>query len=73
MIVIGHITIRPEGGRECHCGRRDCLETVAGANRIHEYCEVRYLIGETMATGVLFGGIIERDGAFKFVSYSNQY
>lgn len=27
---IGHITVRP-GGRECGCGRRGCLETVASA------------------------------------------
>ena len=33
---IGHITVRPGGGGECHCGRRDCLETVAGANRISD-------------------------------------
>jgi predicted NBD/HSP70 family sugar kinase len=26
---IGHITVVPEGGRECGCGNRGCLETVA--------------------------------------------
>ncbi|MDZ5782986.1 ROK family glucokinase [Marinococcus luteus] len=28
---IGHITVKPEGGRLCNCGKRGCLETISSA------------------------------------------
>ncbi len=31
---IGHMTVRREGGRQCNCGRKGCLETEASATAI---------------------------------------
>jgi len=45
-----------------------------GENRLHHYCTVlgRLPDGEEVEERV-FGSIIERDGHFKFVSYSNEF
>ncbi|MFP3471412.1 ROK family protein, partial [Micrococcus sp. SIMBA_144] len=31
---IGHITVVPEGGFQCNCGKTGCLETVASATGV---------------------------------------
>ncbi|EDL62555.1 ROK family glucokinase, partial [Bacillus sp. SG-1] len=31
---IGHITVMPEGGFQCNCGKKGCLETVASATGV---------------------------------------
>ena len=46
---------------------------IEGANRIHEYCEVRYRSEGGDQSAILFGGILERDGRFKFIGYGNQF
>jgi hypothetical protein len=47
---------------------------VEGPNRIWERCTVRVdsAGGETIEMR-LFGSILERDGVFKFVSYTNDF
>ena len=42
-------------------------------NRIWEYCGVRRDEAGVIRTDILFGGILERSGRFKFISYANQY
>lgn len=45
-----------------------------GRNRLWNGCTVRYTSGsDAPRDGRLFGGIIERDGRYKFMSLSNQY
>lgn len=44
-----------------------------GANRIWEYCAVLRAEGDTVRSDVLFGGILEHGGRFKFIGYGNQY
>jgi hypothetical protein len=56
--------------RSVACARAPKLE---GGNRIWEYCEVRRGEGPAARAEVLFGGILERQGRFKFISYANQY
>jgi hypothetical protein len=47
---------------------------VEGPNRIWEECTVRVASPEGAPADVgLFGSILERDGLFKFVSYSNDF
>ncbi|HBW35264.1 ROK family glucokinase [Desulfosporosinus sp. BICA1-9] len=31
---VGHITVKPQGGRRCNCGRKGCLETETSATAI---------------------------------------
>lgn len=52
------------------CPREPRIE---GENRIREYCAVRRVVGGDTLSQVLFGGIIERGGRFKFISYTNQF
>lgn len=45
-----------------------------GLNRLHVGCTVRFVSGTDAAReGELFGTIIERNGRFKFVSFTNMY
>ena len=44
-----------------------------GPNRIWEYCEVRREERGVTRSDLLFGGILERGGRFKFISYANQF
>lgn len=46
---------------------------VQGANRVWAHCVVRRIMQRDTLTQELFGGIIERDGQFKFISYANQF
>ncbi|HEU4830278.1 MAG TPA: hypothetical protein VFT04_13885 [Gemmatimonadales bacterium] len=46
---------------------------VEGENRIWEYCAVRRADAGTIRSDILFGGILERAGRFKFISYGNQF
>ncbi len=56
--------------RAVACGRPPRIE---GENRIWEYCEVRRGGGPGDRGEILFGGILEHRGRFKFVSYPNQF
>ncbi|MEW5929187.1 MAG: hypothetical protein AB1941_17155 [Gemmatimonadota bacterium] len=62
---------RPLGYRGHAC---DPEPLVQGPNRVWQHCAVRTLgeAGDTAAQ-VLFGGILERGGRFKFVSYANEF
>jgi hypothetical protein len=53
------------------CGARPAVQ---GPNRLWTGCEVRRVTegGDTVRQ-VLFGGIVERGGRFKFVSYANEF
>lgn len=44
-----------------------------GEQLLWEYCEVRRGEGSGDRAEVLFGGILEHEGRFKFVSYANQF
>jgi hypothetical protein len=44
-----------------------------GPNRIWEYCQVRREEEGATRSDILFGGILERGGHFKFISYANQF
>lgn len=46
---------------------------VEGANRLHEYCAVERVIGGDTVPEVLFGGILERGGRFKFLGYGTRF
>lgn len=46
---------------------------IEGPNRIWEYCEVRRDEAGEVRSAILFGGILERAGRFKFISYANEY
>ena len=56
--------------RSVACGRAPRIE---GENRIWEYCSVRRGEGPEARAEILFGGILERGGRFKFISYANQF
>ena len=58
------------GYRSVACPAPPRLE---GTNRIWEYCEVRRAEAGEVRSAMLFGGILERAGRFKFISYANQY
>ncbi|MET0400017.1 MAG: hypothetical protein ABW277_24720 [Longimicrobiaceae bacterium] len=62
---------RPLGYLGHACGARPAAQ---GPNRLWTGCEVRRVTegGDTVSQ-VLFGGIVERDGRFKFVSYANEF
>lgn len=52
----------------------DCPDSVTaeGPNRIRLGCTVRFAAADSAARRLrLFGGLLERDGAYKFVSYGN--
>ncbi|MET3768204.1 putative NBD/HSP70 family sugar kinase [Marisediminicola sp. UYEF4] len=38
---VGHIVVRPDGGIDCRCGKRGCLETVASVPAILRECGSR--------------------------------
>jgi hypothetical protein len=56
--------------RGVRCPRPPRIE---GANRIWEYCAVQRSEGSVLRSDILFGGILEREGRFKFIGYGNQY
>lgn len=64
------------GGRPVHANGYGCGDAplVEGPNRVWEECAVRLEPpGGEARTLRLFGSILERDGTFKFVSYSNGF
>lgn len=62
---------RPLGYRGHAC---DPEPDVQGPNRLWKRCMVRRITEEgDTASLALFGGILERDGRFKFVSYANEF
>lgn len=66
--------LEARGGRPMHVAGYSCdTTTVEGANRVHQLCTIRRVQapGDTV-TERIFGPILERDGAFKFVSYTNR-
>ena len=67
--------LRRLGGSEMRYRSVACREAprIEGENRIWEYCEVLRGEGSESRAEVLFGGILEHDGRFKFISYANQY
>lgn len=63
------------GGKSVKLKKLTCpnAPTVEGLNRLHEGCELTLQVaGKTLAEGVYFGTILERDHRFKFVGYSNR-
>ncbi|MGE5926442.1 MAG: hypothetical protein ACM357_03735 [Gemmatimonadota bacterium] len=56
--------------RSVACGAAPKIE---GENRIWEYCSVQLGEGADARAALLFGGILEHEGRFKFISYANQY
>ena len=62
---------RPLGYRGHAC---DPEPDVQGPNRLWKHCTVRRITEEgDTASLALFGGILEREGRFKFVSYANDF
>jgi hypothetical protein len=64
------------GGRPLGYLGHDCdpRPAVQGPNRVWNGCEVGRVTEQGDTVGqVLFGGIVERDGRFKFVSYANEF
>ncbi len=64
------------GGRPLRIVALDCPPRPErqGVNTVHAGCVVTFTSGAGVPRrGRLFGSIIERDGQFKFVSYSNMY
>ncbi len=61
----------PLGYLDHACDREPLVQ---GPNRVWEHCRVRRVTadGDTIRQA-LFGGILERDGHFKFLSYTNEY
>jgi len=52
----------------------DAEPLAQGPNRVWERCRVRRVTAEgDTVVQALFGGILEREGRFKFVSYTNEY
>jgi hypothetical protein len=66
--------LRRLGGSELRYVGVECPEppTTQGGNRIRERCVVLRLAGADTVSQGLFGGIIERDARFKFITYANQ-
>ena len=66
--------LRRLGGSDLRLRGVTCAEApkVQGDNRIWERCMVRREVEGDTVSQRLFGGIIERDGRFKFISYSNE-
>jgi hypothetical protein len=56
--------------RSVACGQ---LPRVEDENRIWEYCGVQRGEGAEARAEILFGGILEHEGRFKFISYANQF
>ena len=67
--------LRRLGGSDLNFRGVECPDPprIEGDNRIWEYCEVQREEGNAIRTDILFGGILERGGRFKFISYANQY
>jgi hypothetical protein len=67
--------LRRLGGSDMNVRGVECPGSprIEGQNRIWEYCEVRREEGGAIRTDLLFGGILERAGRFKFISYANQF
>lgn len=71
---IGHITVVPEGGAPCNCGKNGCLETVASATGIvrladealstddgHSILQQKINAGEPLSSQLLFACAAEGD------------
>ncbi|MEC2054278.1 ROK family glucokinase [Peribacillus psychrosaccharolyticus] len=71
---IGHITVVPEGGAPCNCGKSGCLETVASATGIvrlanealstddgHSILQQKINAGEPLSSRLLFACAAEGD------------
>jgi hypothetical protein len=68
--------LRRMGGRPAHVAGYECPgeALVEGPNRIWERCVARLTPPDGAARDFqLFGSILERDGIFKFVSYTNGF
>lgn len=66
--------LRRYGGSRLRFEAIDCPDsvTVEGPNRIRVGCTVRFAAADSAARSLrLFGGLLERDGRYKFVSYAN--
>ncbi|MFC5734196.1 ROK family glucokinase [Cytobacillus gottheilii] len=50
---IGHITVIPEGGAPCNCGKTGCLETIASATGIVRQATEKIKINENMESELL--------------------
>jgi hypothetical protein len=51
-----------------------CRDAVSeGGHRLHRDCRVRRVVGADTVEHRLFGSIVEREGRFKFLTYSNDY
>ena len=61
------------GGRPTRFAKYACDQepTLEGANRLWDGCVVHWNPGQVAGTLRLFGTIIERNGRYKFVSYTN--
>lgn len=62
----------PAGASFGYVAHRCPSSRTEGENRLHDYCVLRRLAGADTVDERLFGLIIERQGAFKFVSYANK-
>ncbi|RLQ98234.1 ROK family glucokinase [Falsibacillus albus] len=47
---IGHITVVPENGAQCNCGKRGCLETVASATAVVRLAKEAVEVSDTPST-----------------------
>ena len=67
--------IRRFGGQRVGYRGYDCPRppVAMGANHVWERCTIRRVEGDVEQSAAWFGGIIERDGVFKFVSYANGF
>jgi hypothetical protein len=67
--------LRRLGGGDLNLHGLECATPprMEGKNRIWEYCAVRREEHGELRSDMLFGGILEREGRFKFISYANQY
>ena len=71
-----HRLLERHGGRPFRVDTLRCPfpPEVQGNNRLHAGCTVRFVSGTDAAReGRLFGTIVERQGHFKFVSFTNMY
>lgn len=66
--ILRRLAGQPFGFESYSCNAEPKIE---GPNRIWEGCELHRSIDGNREAQRLFGSILERDGAFKFVSYSN--
>lgn len=68
--VLRRLGGKPLGYRGFSCGD---TTTVQGANRIWRQCRMRFLEQGVPVERRLFGGIVERDGTYKFLTFATDY